>query len=95
MPHMKFDWDWEKAAANEQNHDVSFDEAQEVFDDPNAFHFFDDKHSIGEIRYNVIGISRQRLLFVVYTQDGEDITHIITAFEADKFHRKLYEQQDY
>ena len=95
MPRMKFDWDWEKAAANEQDHEVSFDEAREVFDDPNAFHFFDYEHSVGETRYNVVGASRQRLLFVVYTQGGENMIHIISAREADKSHRKLYEQQDY
>lgn len=95
MPRMPFDWDWIKAATNEQDHEVSFDEAGEVFDDPNAFHFFDDKHSLDEIRYNVVGVARGRLLFVVYTMRGEDIFRLISAREADDYHRKLYEQQDY
>jgi len=92
---MRFEWDPDKAAVNLQKHGVSFEEAQEVFDDPDAFHFFDADHSIGEVRYNVIGHSRQRLLFVVYTEHGEGTMRLISAREADKFHRRLYEQQDY
>ena len=91
---MKYDWDSAKAIANEQKHGVSFDEACEVFDDSNAFHFFDDAHSIGEIRYNVVGASSQHLLFVVYTERG-NVTRIISAREAGDYHRKLYEQQDF
>ncbi len=90
---MKYDWDSAKAIANEQKHCVSFDEACEVFDDPIAFHFFDDAHSIGEIRYNVVGVSSQRLLFVVYTERGAEVIRIISAREAGNYHRKLYEQQ--
>ncbi len=90
-----FDWDSEKAAANERKHNVSFEEAREVFDDPRAFHFYDDAHSVGEIRYNVVGAARGRLLFVVYTQRGPDLARLISARVAGKFHRKLYEQQAY
>ncbi|MGH9854664.1 MAG: BrnT family toxin [Blastocatellia bacterium] len=92
---MRYNWDPSKAKANPEKHGVGFEEAREVFDDPHAFHFFDAAHSIGEIRYNVIGFSRQRLLFIVYTERGEQTLRIISAREADKFHRKIYEQQDY
>ncbi|HMV48357.1 MAG TPA: BrnT family toxin [Blastocatellia bacterium] len=91
---MKYDWDSAKAVANEQKHGVSFDEACEAFDAPSAFHFFDDAHSIGEIRYNVVGASSRRLLFVVYTERG-DVTRIISAREAGNYHRKLYERQEF
>ncbi len=92
---MRFDWDTDKAAANLKKHGVSFEEAEEAFDDPNVFHFFDAAHSIGERRYNAIGFSHQRLLFIVYTERGENITRIISAREADKFHRRIYERQQY
>jgi len=92
---MRFDWDTHKAQVNLEKHGVSFEEAEEVFDDPNGFHFFDAAHSIGEIRYNVIGFSRQRLLFVVYTEREEETTRIISAREAGKYHRRIYEQQEY
>jgi|GEM_PF-1222073 len=55
---MTFEWDADKAAANLKKHDVSFEEAREVFKDPNAFSFFDADHSsIEEIRSNIIGFS--------------------------------------
>jgi len=91
---MPYEWDPDKAAANLKKHGVSFEAACEVFDDPNAFHFFDVGHSVGEARYNVVGLARQRLLFVVYTERGEQTTRIISAREAEKFHRRLYEQQE-
>lgn len=94
-PRVKFDWDTAKAISNEEKHRVSFEEAREAFNDPFAFHFVDIEHSIDEIRYNVVGASSQRLLFVVYTEQGEDFVRIISAREAGKYHRKLYEQQDF
>jgi uncharacterized DUF497 family protein len=37
-----FEWDDEKAKANERDHGVSFDEAKEVFDDDFAIDEHDD-----------------------------------------------------
>ena len=66
---MIFDWDSAKAATNAKKHDgVTFEEACEVFDDDYAMAEPDVRHSIGEPRYRIIGASRQRLLFVVYTE---------------------------
>jgi hypothetical protein len=45
MPRVKFDWDPDKAAANQRRRGVSFDEAKEVFFDPNAVDRFDPDHS--------------------------------------------------
>ena len=42
---MKFSWDEKKAEENFKNHGVAFEEAQEVFFDPNAIDFFDSGHS--------------------------------------------------
>ncbi|GAC1446717.1 MAG: hypothetical protein NVSMB56_08060 [Pyrinomonadaceae bacterium] len=42
---MRFEWDTDKASANIKDHGVSFDEAREVFDDPNAIMDFDKTHS--------------------------------------------------
>jgi len=42
---MKFEWDEEKAAANLAEHEVSFDEAKTVFDDPLYVDFYDPDHS--------------------------------------------------
>lgn len=45
---MKFGWDEKKAEENLEAHDVTFDEAQEVFFDRNAIDFFDSEHSTPE-----------------------------------------------
>jgi hypothetical protein len=42
---MDFAWDPDKAASNLQKHNVSFEEAQSVFDDPLAANFQDEEHS--------------------------------------------------
>lgn len=89
---MNFDWDNKKAEANLKAHDVSFDEAQEAFLDPNAVEFYDADHSTQtEKRYNLIGLSSRRLLFVVYTELEGSTVWIISARKAENKQRKLYE----
>ena len=68
-------WDPAKAAGNVQKHNVSFVEAQSVFDDPLATVFEDEEHSETEVREFIVGHSDQnRLLLVCFTerQDYED-----------------------
>ena len=90
---MKFDWDNRKAEANVKVNDVSFDEAQEAFFDPNAVEFYDADHSIRtEKRYNLIGLSSRRLLFVVYTELEGPTVWIISVRKAENKQRKLYEE---
>lgn len=90
---MKFDWDDRKADMNLKTHDVSFDEAQEVFFDPNAIEFYDTDHSTQtEKRYNLIGLSSRRLLFVVYTESEGPTVWIISARKPENKQRKLYEE---
>lgn len=65
----QFEWDVNKAALNVQDHDVSFDEAESVFDDPFAMAMEDPDHSVGEERLLLIGMSsRGRLLVVVHVE---------------------------
>ncbi len=52
---MTFEWDPEKNKANEEKHGVSFNEAKEVFYDPNAVFIPDDEHSWAEERLKIIG----------------------------------------
>jgi len=87
---MRFDWGENKAARNLSDHDVSFEEAQEVFDDDWAVVIPDDAHSFGERRYRIIGASSQRLLLVVYAEPVEDMIRIISAREPERYERRLY-----
>lgn len=89
---MRFEWDDAKAAANLHKHRVSFDEAAEVFHDPNAFGDYDPGHSDEEARFYIIGLSSRRLLYVVYAERKGDMLRIISARRADKLEGKIYER---
>ena len=90
---MRFEWDDAKAAANLRKHRVSFEEATEVFYDPNAFDDDDPEHSEEEARFFIIGLSSRRLLYVVYAERVGNVVRIISARRADKRERKIYERQ--
>jgi hypothetical protein len=88
----QFEWDEEKADANRREHRVTFTEAREVFHDPREVVFFDHDHSDDEPRYQRVGLSGRRLLFVVYTMRGEKI-RIIHARKATKRMVRDYEEE--
>lgn len=86
---MRFTWDRTKAAANRAKHQVSFEEAATVFDDPYASIDHDRQHPD---RLNVIGYSnRQRILFVVAIDLDGDTIRIISARRATAAERAEYE----
>jgi len=55
---MDFEWDPDKARANECKHGVSFFEACEVFDDDHSSTARDPDHSLDENRYLIFGMSK-------------------------------------
>ncbi len=90
---MSFEWEPVKAAENIRKHrGVTFEEASTVFDDPFAVTMSDPEHSEGEERYLKLGYStRQRLLVVSYTERQER-TRIISARQATRTERRIYEE---
>ncbi len=85
-----FTWDDDKAQQNIRNHGVSFDEATDVFYDPDRVELFDEGHSEDEARYVVLGFSRKgRLLFVSFTPIGNHTTRIIHARVAERKWEKV------
>lgn len=88
---MEFDWDDDKAETNLTKHGISFLEAASVFDDALSITFSDADHSDDEERLIILGhSSRGRLLFVSHT-DRDDKTRIISAREATRREKKVYE----
>jgi uncharacterized DUF497 family protein len=90
-----FTWDLDKAASNAAKHKVSFDEATLAYMDPHCIIVDDQDHStMDERRYKLVGDSGSRLLFVVYTNLGDDLSdptiRIIHARRADKSERERY-----
>ena len=87
-----FEWDSEKAAINLRKHNVTFQEACEIFFDP--FFCLVDSTAEDEAREGAIGYSeRSRLLFVVHVVRQEETIRIISARPATTEERKLYEHE--
>ena len=89
---MSFAWNALKAAGNLRKHGVSFDEAATVFFDPLSATGDDPDHSFEERRFVTFGMSSSgRLLVVAHAEQGDAI-RIITARQATRAERKLYEE---
>jgi uncharacterized DUF497 family protein len=89
---MKFEWDENKAEKNLSKHQVSFDEAKTVFDDPLYIDFYDPDHSEEEERYLIVGQSnRGCILIVSYTERGNSI-RLISAREVTRKEQRVYEE---
>ena len=87
-----FEWDPEKARANEQDHEVTFAEASEIFEDDHSSSVRDPDHSLDEDRYLIFGVSKGgRYLVVSYTERGDRI-RLISARPMTPRERKAYEQ---
>ena len=87
-----FEWDRNKATSNYAKHGISFDEAKGVFRDSFAIEELDDREDYGEDRYTLIGLAGNKLLFVAYTERGENI-RLISARKADKDEQDEYYRQ--
>ncbi|MDR2167947.1 MAG: BrnT family toxin [Clostridiales bacterium] len=87
-----FSWDEDKYESNIKKHGVNFHEAASVFDDLNAFMFYDSDHSEDEDRFIVIGISEDaRLLMVCHCYwEKVEVARIISARKATKNEEKMY-----
>lgn len=89
---MQFEWDKAKARSNKRKHGISFEEAEQAFNDQNAVELFDELNSEAEIRYQIIAFSPVRLLFVSYTIRDFDTIRIISARQADTDEERIYNE---
>ena len=92
---MRFEWDEQKARQNRRKHDIGFDTAVLVFDDPYALSQRDFSVE-DEQRWVTLGaIGPGSILLVVHTsyqEEGEEIVRIISARAAESHERKVYEE---
>ena len=91
---MRFLWDIQKYKANFKKHGVYFETAAYVFDDPNLIKIYDEKHSVKEDRWNIIGMTRDLLLFVVETEMDDDTVVIISARKANRHEEEIYNDEN-
>jgi uncharacterized protein len=93
---MAFDWDEAKNRTNRCKHDVSFETAALVFDDPYALTKRDMTYD-GEERFITLGaIGPGSILFVVHANyesaEKAEVIRIISARAATSRERKSYEE---
>ena len=85
----EFEWDAAKATANLRKHGVAFADAQRVFRDVFAVHYFDVDGGYGEQRLIATGAVNGVVLTIVYTERGEG-TRLISARKATKHEQIEY-----
>ena len=67
--------------------------AKDVFKDPFAIEWLDDRENYDEDRFVTIGMVSNRLLFVAYTMRGESI-RIISARGAEQHESRRYHEDN-
>lgn len=88
-----FDWDEGNSAKNWVRHLVSQGECEQVFFNEPIVVASDNKHSIDESRWFLLGMTDSgRLLFVVFTV-RENRIRMISARDMNKKERKIYNEQ--
>jgi uncharacterized DUF497 family protein len=88
---VKVTWDETKNLANQSKHGVSFEEATALFETGDYLEIFDEAHSEDEERFIAIGPIRRGLVLVVWTEQDEETTRIISARWATKRERAHYQ----
>jgi uncharacterized protein len=90
---IEFEWDESKAAANLEEHQVSFEEAKSVFFDEFGVQFFDENHSSDEERFLMLGMSsRAKLLIVCRCERAHGaVIRLISARKATKRESAFYQ----
>ena len=93
---MKFEWNETKSILNIKNHQISFEEAKEVFEDPMHISKLDHRFDYFEERWITLGSTNQHKVIVVanmfFDENGEEIIRIISARRANQKERTFYEQ---
>lgn len=87
---MYFEYDPKKDEMNQEKHHVSFDEAAQIWSDPDLLVLHAKRR--GEKRMLAIGKSLSVLFSVIHTRRGDAI-RIISARRATQRERKAYEYQ--
>lgn len=88
---MRFEWDEAKNAANIRKHGIDFKDAVDIFSHP-MLTAIDGRFVYDEERRVAIGLVRQIIGVVVYTERCGDVIRIISARKATKREVRLYEQ---
>jgi len=90
----EFCWLRHKEARNIAKHGISFDVAKLIFSDPCLVDLGEDRRAdYGEQRFNVIGRSGDKMLFVTHAMRGT-LTHIISARPVEPYERRFFNREN-
>jgi hypothetical protein len=87
---MRYEWDPEKDALNKRKHGLGLADGVPALDDPARVFWIDDRFDYGEERIVTLGFGRTRVLYIVCTKRGADLTRIISARNAEDYELEIY-----
>ncbi len=87
---MRFEWNENKCLINLKRHGIDFADVWRVFESERVI-FLDDRFDYNELRFVTIGVLRERIVTVVYTENDE-ITRIISVRKATKNEQRKYRE---
>jgi uncharacterized DUF497 family protein len=90
-----FEWDSEKSKSNVDKHGISFEKAQEIFEDPLHLSILDERFSYFEERWITMGQALDGDILVVahlyFVEQEDEKIRIISPRKATGTERKQYE----
>lgn len=89
---MHFEWDKSKNAINIRKHKIDFADVPIVFKGPMLIDY-DDRQDYGEDRWIGIGLLRNIVVVVVFTERNGDTIRIISARKANQNECKRYYEE--
>jgi uncharacterized DUF497 family protein len=88
---VNFEWDAQKNEENIRKHRIDFTDVPELFNGPMLIDR-DDRVEYGEERWIGLGMLRNIVAVVVFTERVNDTIRIISTRKATKYERQRYEQ---
>jgi uncharacterized protein len=76
-------WDEVKRRENIRKHRIDLADLEPVFDFP-MITLEDDREAYGELLLQSLGMSRGRVVFLVWTPRGDDTSHLISCRNANR-----------
>jgi len=88
---MRFEWDENKRRLNVRKHGLDLYDAKETFSGP-MFTQLDTREDYGEDRWIGIGVSKHRIVVIIYTErEANETIRVISMRKALDHERRLYE----
>ena len=88
---MTFEWDERKNKTNFQIHGIAFENVPPLFESDNLLLIdYDDREDYGEDRWIGIGLLRNHVVVIVFTELDLDTIRLISARKANRNERKRY-----